>query len=342
MGLALAAALAVALAGCRAQQEPAAETTIFAMDTVMTLTLYGKDRAACQAALEEGVETIYDLDHTLSVTREGSDLWRLNHSQGEPVEVDPETAQVLTEALALCRVTDGALDVTAYPAVAAWGFTTGDYRVPDQEELDRLAAAIDWSQVSVSADGQVTLPAGMELDLGAVAKGYAGDLLAQIMADHGVTSALLNLGQSTIQAVGVRPDGAPWRIGLQDPDGESYLGVLELTDQALGVSGGYQRYFEQDGVRYWHILDPNTAAPARSGLTSVAVVGKSGAVCDGLSTALFVMGLEEGAAFWRAHPELEIDVIFLTEDGGIYLTAGLEDSFTLAQGYEGREVTVLK
>ena len=213
--------------------------------------------------------------------------------------------------------------------------------MPSQTELDALASHIDYSTVRLEPGSSVLIPEGVEVDLGAVAKGYTGDVLAEELKAQDVASALLDLGQSSILAIGAKPDGSPWRIGIQDPAGEGYLGVLELEDMAMGTSGGYQRYFEENGVRYWHIIDPDTAAPARSGLASVTVVSPSGLTCDGLSTALFVMGLEEGTAFWRAHRSLDFDVIFITDDGSVFITSGLEESFSLAQGYEDREVTVL-
>lgn len=338
--LALAAALPL-LGGCAAQEQKM-ESSIFAMDTVMNLTFYGADpEAALEGVQEELVAEIYSLEEKLSTTKETSELYALNE-QGQ-ASLSPETAELLTKALELCEATHGALDITAYPAVLAWGFTTGNYRVPDQAELEQLAAGIDYTQLEVDAQkGIARIPQGMAVDLGAVTKGYAGDRLAQQLEQAGITSALLDLGQSTIRVVGSKPDGSPWRIAVQDPAGEGYLGVIELTDLAVGTSGGYQRFFEQDGETYWHILDPATAAPARSGLTSVTVVGPSGLVCDGLSTALFVMGLEEGTQFWEDHPELELEVLFVTEDGTLYVTPGMEEMFSLGQGYEDREVQVLQ
>ena len=328
------------LTGCRktATLEPVKGST-FAMDTVMLFTLYSEDPDSGQRVLAGLTSLLGSLDSVLSATKEDSDISRLNQSGGQPVEVAAWTGELLSQALALCEVTGGALDVTAYPAVKAWGFTTEEHRVPPPGELAELAANIGYAAVKVEKNA-VILPAGMELDLGAAAKGYAGDLLAQNVRANGISSALLDLGQSTIAAVGGKPDGSPWRIGLQDPNGDGYFAVIELTDMAIGTSGGYQRYFEQDGVTYWHILDPRTAAPARSGLTSVTVVSSSALVCDGLSTALFVMGLEEGAQFWRDHPELDFEAVFMTEDGSIYHTAGLAESFLLAGDYEA--VTVLE
>ena len=324
-------------AGCQVE-DVEEESRIFAMDTVMTLTYHGQDRESGREAIEEGVAAVYELEDLLSATAPDSEISALN--EAGQAHLSPDTAQLLSAALELCALTGGALDITAYPAVEAWGFTTGEYRVPNQAELEELGDRIDYTRVSLDQES-ASLPDGMKLDLGAVAKGYTADRLAKLAQERDITSALLDLGQSTILALGAKPDGSPWRIGIQDPQGEGYLGVLELEGQAMGTSGGYQRYFERDGVRYWHIIDPATAAPARSGLLSVTVVSPSGLACDGLSTALFVMGLERGTQFWRDHPELEFEALFILEDGSLALTSGLRDSFTLAQGYEDREVEVL-
>lgn len=324
-------------AGCQVE-DVEEESRIFAMDTVMTLTYHEQDRESGREAIEEGVAAVYELEDLLSATAPDSEISALN--EAGQAHLSPDTAQLLSAALELCALTGGALDITAYPAVEAWGFTTGEYRVPNQAELEELGDRIDYTQVSLDQES-ASLPDGMKLDLGAVAKGYTADRLAKLAQERDITSALLDLGQSTILALGAKPDGSPWRIGIQDPQGEGYLGVLELEGQAMGTSGGYQRYFERDGVRYWHIIDPATAAPARSGLLSVTVVSPSGLACDGLSTALFVMGLERGTQFWRNHPELEFEALFILEDGSLALTSGLKDSFTLAQGYEDREVEVL-
>lgn len=339
-GLALMAALVLAaglLTSCRARTR-AAESTIFAMDTVMSLTVYG---ARGEEAVAEASELICRLQDALSATDPESPVYALNHAGGAWTPMDGEVLDLLEESKALCALTGGALDITAYPAVQAWGFISRDYRVPDGEELERLAARIDYSALELDPDmGQARLPADMEVELGAVAKGYTGDRLAQLMEQLGVESAIFSLG-GNVQAVGSRPDGSPWRVGIQNPEGQGNLAIVKVTDRAVVTSGGYQRYFEQDGVTYWHILDPDTAAPARTGLQSVTVIGAEGLVCDGLSTALFVLGEERGMDFWREHPELGVELVFVREDGSVAITAGLEDSFTLGEGFGDREVQVL-
>lgn len=329
------------LTGCGGEKEVSSQSSqVFAMDTVMLLTVYG-DQA--QQGLDQAEQTIQKLEKLWSATDEDSDIWALNHSQGDWVDLSPETEQVLSRSLELCALTDGALDLTAYSAVQAWGFPTGAYRVPDETELEQLVGTIDYTQVELDEQtGQARLSDGMSLDLGAVAKGRLGEVLSQDLKELGVTSALLELG-GNIQTVGTKPDGSRWRVGIQDPNSQEggYLAIVEVADQAVVTSGDYQRYFEQDGQTYCHIMDPATAAPADSGVDSVSIVGSDGTVCDALSTALFVMGEEKGAQFWKDHPELDFEAIFVSQDGTIAVTEGLEEHFTLADGYQDREVTVI-
>ena len=179
----------------------------------------------------------------------------------------------------------------------------------------------------------------MEIDLGSVAKGYAGQLVAQMLRDNGVQSALLDLG-GNVQTVGSKPDGSPWKIGIKDPQGEEVMMVLYIKDQAVVTSGGYERYFEQDGQTYWHIMDPFTGRPADNGLISVTIVGDEGVVCDGLSTALFVMGLEKAADLWAQSGDFE--AVFVTASGEVYITEGLRDRFALTEQYADTPVSVIK
>lgn len=322
------------LASCAA---PAAEeytTTFLAMDTVMSVTAYG---AGAQGAPEAAAERIRELEKLLSVTAEGSDVWNANHSGGEAVEVSPDTASLLRRALELCRSTGGALDVTIYPLVKAWGFTTGEYRVPVREELSALLERVDYARVALEGD-RLCVPDGMELDLGAVAKGWTGDQVAALLADSGVTSAKLELG-GNVQVLGAKPDGSPWRIAVRDPNGESYAGIVEVTDKAVVTSGGYERYFEADGITYWHIIDPASGCPARSGLASVTVIADSGALADALSTALFVLGAERAADYWRERRDF--DFILLGEDGSVTVTPGIAERFTLCGSWESRRAEVV-
>lgn len=315
------------LGGCGAKQQPAS-AQIFAMDTYMELQVYGSEELLTQVE-----ELIYSLEKAVSVTDEQSELYAVNRDgAGELGEL---AAGLLTSALDMCRRTGGALDISVYPVVRAWGFTTGDYRVPEREELDALLELVDYT--AVDFDGAcVTLAEGMEIDLGSVAKGYAGEKAAELLRSGGVESALLNLG-GNVQAVGSKPDGSAWRVAVKDPSGSGYLGIIELSDQAAVTSGGYERYFEQDGKTYWHIIDPATGCPAESGLISVTVVGDSGLTCDALSTALFVMGLDAAAEFWAANDDFE--AVLVAENGEIYVTEGLSECFTPAD--ESAEVTVI-
>ena len=244
----------------------------------------------------------------------------------------------MERALELYKKTDGAFDIAIYPVMQAWGFPTQEYHVPDDATLkDRLALA-DASKVNYDKDTRKISfdQDGMEIDLGGIAKGYTSSQIMQIYQDCGVTSGLVNLG-GNVQALGCKTDGSKWRVAIQSPDDtEDYLGILEIENQAVITSGGYERYFEEDGVTYHHIIDPATGYPADSGLISVTIVSDDGTLADGLSTSLFIMGEEKAAQFWRENSG-EFETIMETSDGKLYVTEGIADSLTT-----DRDVTVIE
>ncbi len=316
------------LTGCAADP-PRADREIWAMDTIIELTAYGP---AADRALDQGAALLYELDALLSVTNPDSAVSRINQSAGEPVAVPHEAAALVARAGALSADTAGALDITLYPLVQAYGFISEEHHVPSREQRAELLRLADWTAVTVSGD-TVQLAPGMAIDLGAVAKGYASQRLIELLSAQGVASAIVSLG-GNVQTLGSRPDGSPWRVAVRDPlDVDGMVGVVSVTDTAVVTSGGYQRYFEQDGVRYHHILDPSTGLPANSGLLSATVVCADGTTADGLSTALFVLGKERALELWRTRGDFE--AILVGEDRVVTVTAGLASSFTSADSAAG-------
>mgnify|MGYP001084059050 CR=1 FL=1 len=310
-----------ACGGAAAQEMQTAQ--VFAMDTVMGPQATGGEPAEALAAAED---EIYRLDEELSRTREDSAVSQLNRAEaGTSVEVGTELYDLIARALAFSQATDGAFDITLAPVSSAWGFTEDAYRVPAQEELAGLLAHVGSEHVHLDGASAVSLDQGTQIDLGAIAKGYASDAVAAIYQEHGITHGIVDLGGNT-WVCGGNLEGEPWQIGIQDParSAGALAGILEASDAFAVTSGGYQRYFEENGQLYHHIIDPATGRPAESGLTSVTVVADgaagNGTMCDALSTALFVMGLERATEFWRASSDFE--AVFITEDGTICATEG--------------------
>lgn len=300
---------------------------IFAMDTYMEITAYGRDS---EEAVDAAAQEIQRLDALLSTGLAESEVSCLNRNKSGTLSED--TGYLLRRSLALWEETAGAFDITVYPVMQAWGFDTQQFRVPDEEELRALCARVDASGLAYNEEtNALTLPEGVELDFGGIAKGYASMRVAQIMREYHIRSAKLNLG-GNVQLIGARPDGRAWRIAIRNPQSEEpYLGVLSVKDKAVVTSGGYERYFEEAGVMYHHILDPKTGRPAQTGLVSVTIVSADGTLADGLSTALFVMGREKAAAFWRENSD-RFDAVLLDEDNCLYVTEGIADDFTAESG----------
>ena len=310
--------------GEAADKETEASKDLFAMDTYMTLTAYGEH---AQEAVDKAAERVEALDALLSTGNENSEIYQLN--QNGEATLSEEGGYLVERALELYKKTEGAFDIAIYPVMQAWGFPTQDYHVPDDDTLKEKLALADASKVNYDKDTRKIFfdQDGMEIDLGGIAKGYTSSQIMQIDQDCGVTSGLVNLG-GNVQALGCKTDGSKWRVAIQSPDDtEEYLGILEIEDQAVITSGGYERYFEEDGVTYHHIIDPATGYPADSGLISVTIVSDDGTLADGLSTSLFIMGEEKAAQFWRENSD-EFEAIMETSDGELYVTEGIADSLT--------------
>lgn len=326
--------LSLLLSGC--QPFPNAYDRQFvAMDTFMHLTAYGD---GAQEALARTQEEIVRLDTLLSVNSEKSEVHAINHRQEDTFALSEDTAQLLSLSLSLARETGGAFDPTVYPVVRQWGFTTGTYQLPTPDELTSLLPLVGYEKASL--DGQaLTLNGNTQLDFGGIAKGWAGDRAVQMLKADGITSAILRLG-GNIQTMGTKPDGSLWTVGIQDPDTGNTLATLSVADLAVVTSGSYQRYFTVGDQLYHHIIDPATGYPADNGLTSVTIMAPSGARCDALSTALFVMGLDKGMQFWRDRRDFE--AVFVSKDGSVTITAGLEGNFALTQSFADRPLEVIQ
>lgn len=291
-----------------------------AMNTIMTVQLYGPN---AQNAATQVVQKIGDLEKSISSTLPDSYISLLNRPGGQFSKTDEHTFYLLDYAKKMGIATDGALNIALYPVIKEWGFTTGDYKVPSQDKIDELLLHTDFTKINLFEGNQVQIEEGMQLDLGAVGKGYAGDLAVEVLKNLGIKSALLDLG-GNIQALGTKSDGSPWKIGVKNPWGGEAVAGLYINNEAVITSGGYERFFDTlDGKRYIHIFDGKTGYPVENDLESVTIISESGLYADSLSTALFVMGFEGAKSFWEKHQDFQM--ILITKEHKIFYTPLLSD-----------------
>lgn len=316
-------------------QNQKCQKQLFAMDTYMEFTAYGKNS---EKAVDAAIEEVQKLDAMLSAENSKSEVYALNE-QGN-LQATDDLAELILRGKEIYQETDGLFDDTIYPVMKLWGFPTGNYHVPTAAEVQKKLALVDGNKVEIQTRDSdekgrdskekakfVTLGADQQIDFGGIAKGYTGQKLAELFQEYGVSSALVSLG-GNIQAIGAKPDGSSWKVGIRDPKGgqQDYIGVLSVENQAVITSGGYERYFEEDGKTYIHIINPRTGYPADGDLLSVTIVSKDGTLADGMSTALYIMGYEKACQFWRQHRE-EFNVILVTDDGKIHISENLKENF---------------
>jgi len=312
---------------------PSVRATQFAMGTIMSYTVFGP---AARASLAAACGEIERLDSLLSRFSADSEIARINRGAGrEPVPIGPQTHAVLLEASAFSRRCPDCFAVTVGPLVDLWNIGVKSLHRPDQSKIEQARGLVN--------DGDLILDplkpsaglrrAGQSVDLGAIGKGFAGDRIREVFHRCGIRAAYANLGGNVV-AVGSRPDGLPWRIGIQHPrDTDRLIGCVSVVDRSAVTSGDYQRYVtDSRGNRHHHILDPSTGYPADSGLISVTVVSPGAMVADALATALFVAGIERGLELLEHYPGT--DAVFVHSDLRVSITAGLKHRFQAGQNTE--------
>lgn len=301
--------LLCSMIGCElpgSKEEQKFSRQIFAMDTIMDLTVYGEQG---QEALTQAARLIQRLDNQFSVTNEKSDIAKINAAKGQPVTVAKETYDLVKTSLEYSEQTEGALDISIYPLVKAWGFTQEKQQVPTDKARKAAMKNVNYKNIKCLENSQIQLQPEMEIDLGSIAKGYVSQKIMELWRSMGVTSGIVSLG-GNVQTLGKKINGEAYQVGIVNPDNSEQLsGIITVEDKAVVTSGIYQRNFTENNVLYHHIMDASTGMPADNNLASVTVISEDGTKADALATALFVMGEEGIKKYQKNHPEIQVIVI---------------------------------
>lgn len=305
----------------------------YAMDTVIDLYVYAESEQLADTALHVGEQEFLRVERLLTAHEEDlldssySEVLFVNAAQGAKTAVGEELFDLIRRSLSIAEVSEGAFDVAMGELIDLWNIKGGGY-LPTGDELQNALAKCGNAKLSIDeAEQSIALADGVRLDLGGVAKGYAVDCAAAVMKDCGISSALINAGGNVL-AIGVKPDGSAWQVGVRKPDGSGeVLGIISLIDKAAVTSAVDQRFFiAADGKKYHHILDPHSGYPADKCL-SVTIVCASSTTADLLSTAVFVLGEQGAARCWEALPSF--DMLMLDNSWELVVSVGMQDILTL-------------
>ncbi len=313
---------AALLMGCGRNASPVTRTGFY-LDTAVQITLYDTDgEAACDETMDACFELIDGYEKMFSATVEGSDIWNINHAKGQPVAVSDDTVRLLQTALRYCELSDGRVDLTVLPLSELWHFGSGDTpRVPDRDAAANALAHIDYRAVRIDGNTVTLTDPAAAIDPGFIAKGYIADRLRDYLLSREIGSACVNLGGNLV-AIGTKPGGAPYRIGIQKPfadEGET-VAVIDVTDASVVSSGIYERCFYEGGKFYHHLLDTATGYPADNEIAGVTILAPSSTEADALSTTCYFLGIDEGLALIETLENTE--VLFVTKDGELICSEG--------------------
>ncbi len=312
--------LSLLLSGCSTVSEPITKTGFY-FDTVIQVTIYDAGKKSC---LDDCMKLAGKYENMLNPTIEGSDIWNINHSNGEPVAVSTETAELLKTALFYCEMSGGRIDLTMETVSNLWDFhadNDASNQIPDKAVLEKALSHVDYHNLLIENDTVTLLDPDSAISLGFIAKGYIADKIKEYLLSQNVENAIINLGGNLL-AVGTRPDGTPFQFGIQMPfDAQgSTITSLSVSDSSTVSSGVYERYFYQDNVLYHHILDTASGYPVQNHLLGVTILSDSSTMGDALSTTCFVLGLDDGMELIESLEDVE--AIFITDDYALHYSSG--------------------
>lgn len=304
------------------------EKESYMMGTIVQLKVYGK---GAEKASEKALKRLEDIENKMSIKIENSEIEKLNAKAGVSEEkLSEDTYFVIEKAIQYSELTEGAFDLTIEPIVKLWGIGTNEARVPSKDEILEKLKLVNYKDIILDGKNFTAKlnRTNQAIDLGGIAKGYAADEVKQILVDHNIESALINLG-GNVYALGNKVDGTRWNIGIQNPVDTrgQYIGTVSVTDKSVVTSGNYERFFMQDGKRYHHIFDPKSGYPSEKGIISTTIISDLSINGDVLSTSTYIMGLEKAQKLVESMDGVE--AIFITADKKVYVTTGIKDSFKL-------------
>lgn len=300
----------------------------FIMDTFIQMRVYGEN---ARDIIDESFQRIRDIENKMSVNIEESYIYQINKNAGiSPVAVDEETFLVIEKAIEYAELSDGRFDPSIGPLIKLWGFGTADASVPDNNELNTALNKVDYRLIELNENEKTVFlqEEGMSLDLGGIAKGYAADVVKDIVNQHGVQSAYIDIG-GNIFVIGNKVDNTPWNIGIQDPrrNRGNVMASIKFSDKTIVTSGNYERYFIEDGRSYHHILDTETGYPADSGIISSSIISDNSMRADALSTIVFMLEPEESMELIESIEGVE--AMLIKENLGIIISSGIKDKVKL-------------
>lgn len=326
-------AVSVILTSCSNPTQKEVTRQAFMLDTIITLKYYGDD---ADVAANESIDRLNAIDLKMSTFKQSSEISKINaNAGGAPVKVSADTFFVIQRAIQISKTDLGGFDISIGPLVNLWGIGTPHQKISTKAEIDKAKKLVNFNDIVLDKTN-LTIKLkrkGQALDLGGIAKGYAADQLKDICSKHNITSAFVSLG-GNVYAIGNNTNGAPWRIGIQDPlnDIGQYIGIINVTDKSVVTAGNYQRFFIKNGIRYHHLIDPSTGYPADKGIISATIISSTSINCDALSNTTYILGVDKAIKLIESMNG--VNAIFITSDKKVYVTSGLKNNFQLTnKGY---------